>query len=148
MIRNILSFLVVLVIGILSYNYFFGSAEEKEQAKEIIGKGAEVVGAGADLLKAEYQKFRDGKYDKALDKIGNVLEKIKDKGGELVGEIDSWEERKGNWEEKKKELEKLLDSDSDLIDEEKVKKAIKDLEKEGKELEKEGEKLKEKAEQK
>jgi hypothetical protein len=147
MIRKVISTLVVLVIGLLVYNYFFGSPEEKEQAKEIIGKGAEVVGAGADLLKGEYQKFKDGKYDKALDNIGDLLSNLKEKGGELVGEIDNWEERKGSWDEKKKELEKLLDSGSDIVDEEKAKEAIEVLEKEGKELEAEGKRLKEKAEQ-
>ena len=145
MIRKIISTAVILVIGLLAYNYFFGDAQEKEQAKEIFGKGAEVVGAGADLLKAEYQKFRDGKYDKALDKIGDLLDNIKEKGGELVTEIDDWQERKDVWDEKKNELEELLKSDSDLVDEEKVKKALEDLEEEGKALKEEGNRINEKA---
>ncbi len=147
MIRKIISTLVVIVLGLLIYNYFFGTETEKEQAKEIFGKGAEVVGAGAELLKAEYQKFRDGKYDKALDKIGDLLNKAKEKGGELVEEIESWEQRKGVWEEKKKDLEELLKSGSDVIDKEKAKEAIEELEKEGKALEEEGKRLKEKAEE-
>ena len=147
MIRRIITTAVFLVIGLLVYNYFFGNQQEKEQAKEIFGKGAEVVGAGADLLKEEYQKFKDGKYDKALDNIGNLLSNIKEKGGDLVNEIDDWQDKKGAWEEKKKDLEKMLESGGDLIDEEKAKKALEELEKEGKALEKEGEKLKERSEQ-
>jgi len=147
MIRKIISTAVVLVIGLLVYNYFFGNEQEKEQAKEIFGKGAEVVGAGADLLKAEYQKFRDGKYDKALDNIGNFLSNLKDKGGEMVGEIEDWQQRKDAWDDKKNDLEELLNSDSDIIDEKKAKKALEELEIEGKALEKEGEALKEKAKQ-
>lgn len=147
MIRKIISTAVVLVIGLLVYNYFFGTVQEKEQAKEIFGKGAEIVGAGTDLLKAEYQKFRDGKYDKALDKIGNLLGDLKEKGGELVNEIDDWQERKGAWDDKKNELEELLESGSDVVDEEEAKKALEELEKEGKALEEEGNRLKEKAEQ-
>ena len=110
-------------------------------------KGAEVVGAGVDLLKAEYQKFRDGKYDKALDKIGDLLGNIKEKGGELVGEIEQWEERKGAWDNKKNELEEMINSGADTLDEEKTKKALEELEKEGKALEEEGKRLKERAEQ-
>ena len=53
MLRFIISTAFFLVIGLLSYNYFFGTAEEKEQAQEIFSKGAEVVGAGAGLLKSE-----------------------------------------------------------------------------------------------
>jgi len=145
MIRKIISIIIFLVIGLLSYNYFFGTAQEKKQAQEIFGKGAEVVGASADLLKAEYEKFNDGKYDKALDNINGLLSKLKEKGGELEGEIDKWEKRKEDWDQKKNDLEKLLDSGSGFADEE-VKKAIEDLEKEGKALRSEGKLLKEKAE--
>lgn len=147
MIRKIISTAIVLVIGLLIYNYFFGTAEEKKQAKEIFGKGAEVVDAGAGLLKAEYQKFREGKYDKALNKIGDVLTALKKKGGELVDEIEEWEEKKGAWEEKKEELEKQIESGSQNMDEDQAKKALDELTEEGKALEEEGNRLKEKAEQ-
>jgi len=146
MIRLIITTAFFLVIVLLSYNYFFGTAEEKEQAQEIFSKGAEVVGAGADLLKSEYQKYEDGKYDGALDNINNLLGKLKEHGGELLGEINSWEQRKDDWDQKKIDLQKLLDSDSDSIDEEKIKSAIAELEKERKILETEGKRLKEKAE--
>ena len=146
MIRFIITTAFFLVIGLLSYNYFFGTAEEKEQAQEIFSKGAEVVGAGTDLLKSEYQKYEDGKYDEALDNINNLLSKLKENGGELLGEIDSWEQRKGDWDQKKIDLQKLLDSDSEFIDDEEVKRAIEELEKEREILENEGRRLKEKAE--
>ena len=146
MIRFIITTAFFLVIALLGYNYFFGTAEEKEQAQEIFSKGAEVVGAGTDLLKSEYQKYEDGKYDEALDNINNLLSKLKENGGELLGEIDSWEQRKGDWDQKKIDLQKLLDSDSEFIDDEEVKRAIEELEKEREILENEGRRLKEKAE--
>jgi hypothetical protein len=146
MIRFIITTAFFLVIALLSYNYFFGTAEEKEQAQEIFSKGAEVVGAGTDLLKSEYQKYEDGKYDKALDNINNLLGKLKEHGSELHGEIDSWEQRKSDWDQKKIELQELLDSDSEFIDEEEVERAIAALEKERETLENEGRQLKEKAE--
>jgi len=146
MIRFIITTAFFLVIGLLGYNYFFGTAEEKEQAQEIFSKGAEVVGAGTDLLKSEYQKYEDGKYDEALDNINNLLSKLKENGGELLGEIDSWEQKKGDWDQKKIDLQKLLDSDSEFIDDEEVKRAIAELEKEREILEDEGRRLKEKAE--
>lgn len=145
MIRFIITTTFFLVIGLLSYNYFFGTAEEKEQAQEIFSKGAEVVGAGADLLKSEYQKYEEGKYDEALDNINNLLSKLKAHGGELLDEINEWEQRKNDWEDKKSDLQKLLDSDSESIDDEEIKNAIAALEKERKELESEGKQLKEKA---
>ena len=140
MIQKIISITILLVIGLLTYNYFFGTAQEREQAQDIFGKGAEVVGASADLLKAEYQKFNDGKYDEALNNINGLLSKLKEKGGE----IDDWKKRKEDWDQKKNDLEKLMDSGSGFVDEE-VKKSIEDLEKEGKALRAEGQLLKEKS---
>lgn len=146
MIRFIITTAFFLVIILLGYNYFYGTAQEKEQAQEIFSKGAEVVGAGVDLLKSEYHKYEDGKYDDALDNINNLLSNLKEQGGEIVGEIDQWEERKRDWDQKRIELDSLLNADSDYIDEEKVQEAIETLERERKILESEGNQLKEKAE--
>lgn len=144
MIRFIITTAFFLVIGLLGYNYFLGTAEEKEQAREIFSKGAEVVGAGAGLLKSEYQKYEEGKYDEALNNINNILSKLKEDGGELLEEINSWEERKDDWDQKKIDLEKLLDSDS--IDDEELMRSVAELEEGRKILEQEGIRLKQKAE--
>lgn len=146
MIRFLITTAFFLIIGLLGYNYIFGTAEEKEQAQEIFSKGAEAVGAGADLLKSEYQKYKDGKYDEALDNISNGLSKLKEDGGELLGEINSWEERKDNWDQKKIDLQERLDVDLDSISEEKLERDFASLEEERKVLENEGKRLKEKAE--
>ena len=146
MIRFIITTAFFLVIIILGYNYFYGTAQEKEQAQEIFSKGAEVVGASVDLLKSEYHKYEEGKYDDALDNINGFLSNLKEQGGELVEEIDQWEERKRDWDQKKIDLENLQNADSEFIDEEKVKEAIAALEKERKILEYEGNQLKEKSE--
>ena len=146
MLRFIISTAFFLTIGLLSYNYFFGTAEEKEQAQEIFSKGAEVVGAGAGLLKSEYQKYQEGKYDEALENVSHLLSRLKDQGGELLEEIESWKQRKDAWEQKKTDLQQLLNADPDAVDCEKIKKAVAELEKERKFLESEGNRLKEKAE--
>lgn len=146
MLRFIISTAFFLTIGLLSYNYFFGTAEEKEQAQEIFSKGAEVVGAGAGLLKSEYQKYQEGKYDEALENVSHLLSRLKDQGGELLEEIESWKQRKDVWEQKKTDLQQLLNADPDAVDGEKIKKAVAELEKERKFLESEGNRLKEKAE--
>lgn len=146
MIRFIITTILFLVIFLLSYNYFFGTAEEKEQAREIFSKGAEVVGAGADLLKSEYQKYQDGKYDEALDNVGHLLNNVKEQSGELFADIESWNRRKNEWEQKKNDLQQLLDTDPDSIDEEAVNRTIAELEEERKTLEIEGQRLKAQAE--
>ena len=145
MIRFIFTTAFFLVIALLSYNYFFGTAEEKKQAQEIFSKGAEVVGAGADLLKSEYEKYQDGKYDEALDNISHFLGKLKEQGGELFQEIESWNQRKHEWDQKNQDLQQLIDADPGSMDKEELRSAIAELEKKKKILEIEGERLKEQA---
>jgi basic membrane lipoprotein Med (substrate-binding protein (PBP1-ABC) superfamily) len=77
MIRSLIKLLVILVIGILIYNYFLGTESEKEGAKKIFGEMKDVGVAVKDLLKSEKEKFDKGKYDNAIDKIGNVLSGLK-----------------------------------------------------------------------
>lgn len=146
MIRFIITTVLFLVILLLSYNYFFGTAEEKKQAREIFNKGAEVVGAGADLLKSEYQKYRDGKYDEALDNVGHLLNNLNEQSSELFEEIDNWNLRKNEWEQKKNDFQQLLDTHPDSIDERTVNNTVAELEEERKALEIEGQRLKARAE--
>ena len=145
MIRSIFTTAFFLVVVILGYNYFFGTAQEKEQAQEIFSKGAGVIGSSANLLKSEYKKYGDGKYDGALDNISTILGELKENDEELLEEIDSWKQKKDDWKQKKLDLQKLLDADSDSINEEKLKKALTALEEERKTLENDGIRLKEKA---
>ncbi|SES97712.1 hypothetical protein SAMN05216326_10864 [Nitrosomonas marina] len=146
MIRFIFTTAFLLVIALLSYNYFFGTEEEKKQAQEIFTKGTEVVGAGADLLKSEYQKYQDGKYDQALDNISHLLSTLREQGDELLEEIDNWNQKKDEWDQKKYELQQLIDANPDVMDKESITKTIAELEKERKVLETEGRRLKEQAE--
>ncbi len=144
MIKSILKVGLLLVIGILGYNYFFGTAEEKAQAKEIIGKGVDVGKASVDLLKGEVAKFKSGKYDDALDKIGGLLEKTKEKvkdGSEMLDKIEEWENAKANWTERKEAIIKDMKDG----DEEQHAEAVKKLNEEAERLEAEGKKLEEAA---
>lgn len=146
MIKLFISTAFFLVITLLGYNYFFGTAEEKQQAQEIFSKGTEIIGAGADLLKSEYEKYEDGKYDEALDNITNLLGEFKDQDGDLSDEINRWEERKNDWNAKKSELQKLLDPALESLDNEQIRRILSELEEERVFLEEEGNRLKEKAE--
>lgn len=144
MIGRILKLGVLLLIGIVSYNYFFGTPQEKAKSKEIIDKVSDIGKAGVGLIQEEYDKFKSGKYDDALDKIGSALssakDKIEDKGGKLMTQISEWQDRKKKWEEEKSRLEDMFDTATDE-EKEKLKDQIKSLNDEGKKLEQEGKKL-------
>jgi len=144
MIKSILKIGLLLVVGILGYNYFFGTAEEKAQAKGIINKGADVGKDAFGLLRGEVAKFKSGKYDDALDKIGGLLDKTKEKvkdGGELMDKIEGWQDKKDEWMKKKEAVSAEMDEE-DGEESEAIKEKIKALNDEAKELEKEGKALK------
>ncbi len=110
MIRSALKLLAILVIGILIYNLFLGTDEEKQGAKKIVGEMKDVGVAVKDLLKAEKEKFDKGKYDKAIDKIGNMLSGLKRNAKEFD---ERYVQRIEELERKRKALKEELDQISD-----------------------------------
>ncbi|MCB0518982.1 MAG: hypothetical protein H6577_22580 [Lewinellaceae bacterium] len=105
MIRTILKLLAILVIGILIYNYFLGTPSEKENAKKIFTEVKDVGVAVKDLLKSEKEKFDSGKYDKAVEKIGGVLDKLKSNAKNFD---DQYLKRIDELEQKRKDLKQQL----------------------------------------
>lgn len=75
--RSLIKWGLILVVAILVYNYFFGDAQEKAQSKEIFHKVGELGKASWSLLKSEKAKLDEGKYDTAIDKIGNVYDDLR-----------------------------------------------------------------------
>lgn len=83
MLRSLIKLVLFLVAGILVYNYFFGTAEEKAQSKEIFTDIKSLTKSAVGLLKSEKQKFDEGKYDEAVDKIGGLIDNLKGKAEQL-----------------------------------------------------------------
>lgn len=106
MIKTILKLGVVLVIGLIGYNYFLGDVEEKAQSREIVGKVGDLGKDAWNLLKAERQKMKDGKYDDALEKLDGLYSSLKGKAKDLKdsGILD----RLDDLDERRKELEGLV----------------------------------------
>ncbi len=77
MIKSLLKLVAILVIGILIYNYFLGTPSEKEGSEKIFNEFKDVGVSVKDLLKSEKEKFDAGKYDNAVDKIGDLLNGLK-----------------------------------------------------------------------
>jgi len=139
--RSLIKLGLLLVVGILVYNFFFGSATEKAQSREIFEKVGELGKAGISLLKSEKEKFDDGKYDDALDKIGGLFEKVKGtaedlKDSELLDDIS-------RLEKKRKDIKELVDQNDpeDLSSDQKE-----DLKREWRSLMEESEKVMERLE--
>ena len=136
MIRSLLKLGLILVAGILVYNYFFGTVEEKQQSKEIFGKVRDVGKDAWSLLKNEKAKFEDGKYDGAVDKVGKSVEGL----GELLGKLsrtakdlnDSGAlDQISRLQDKQQELQEQIEAETpesyDAAEQERVRSEVQDL---------------------
>ena len=98
-----------LATGLVGYNYFFGTPTEQENSKQIIAK---VRGLGSDvfsLLASEKEKFHQGKYDNAIDKIGSSLSYLKQQAGGLAAGGQQFLQQINVLEAEKRQLEKQLE---------------------------------------
>lgn len=101
MIKRLLTLGLFLVFGLLVFNYFWGTEEDKENVRNIT-QGIK------NLYDSTKDKYEKGQYDNALKKMGDVFSKLKDvvkeKGGEFEDRLKTLEERKEVLEE---QLDKL-----------------------------------------
>ncbi len=79
MIKLLIRLLVLLVIGVLVYNYFLGTPEEKESSRTIFREVKQLGKSTWALLKSEKSKMEEGKYDAALDKIGILYDELEER---------------------------------------------------------------------
>lgn len=134
MIKSLLKLGLLLVVGIVAYNSFFGDEQEKEQAKEITRSVKDIGKSAWGLLKSERQKFKDGKYDEAINKVedlyGSMKEKAKAlKDSDMLNKIADLEKKRQEIEDKylndsdaekekaKKEIDQLLDETEKVMNE-------------------------------
>lgn len=144
--RFLIRIVILLVVGVVLYNYFFGSPEEKEQSKTVIntakeaGKAVWSFGKEAfGLLRSERKKFDDGKYNEAVDNVGNLYDKLRghaktiEDNKDLIARLDRLERERRKLETKidqptsfegsekarqteiKSEWEKLMRETEDLV---------------------------------
>lgn len=73
MIKSIIKIALLLVVGVLVYNYFFGDEAEKATSKKVFTEIKDVGKAVKDFVKDEHQRIKDGKYSKVIDKIDDAL---------------------------------------------------------------------------
>lgn len=103
MIRSLIKLGLLLLAGILVYNYFWGTTEEKAQSKEVFKKTGDALGAAWNLLKSEKEKFDAGKYDKVLDQLGNAYKAIRNQAKnvdeKVLKRLDELEQRKSSLEQ-------------------------------------------------
>lgn len=124
--RSLIKLALLIIAGVLVYNYFLGSEEEKATSEKVFRQVKEVGKSIGELIKNERQKFRNGKYDEAFDKLGDAYEKLKGKvdsndNREDKELLEKLEKQKEALQKEKQEIEKELDKEDP--DEEVVKRS-------------------------
>ena len=97
-----------LAFVIVGYNYFWGSAEEKESSREIIGQVKSLTGSVVDLLKTEKGKYDKGKYDNAMDKLKDTFSVLKEKATAMGQSGEATLDKLSALEQRRKDLEDQL----------------------------------------
>jgi hypothetical protein len=109
MFRSLIKIALILVAGILAYNYFFGTNEEQENSKKVFGQLRGVVVSVGQILKTEKDKFDAGKYDAALNKLGEAYKAIRAQAKHIdekvINRLDELESRKAELENELHEIE-------------------------------------------
>ncbi|MGB0864220.1 MAG: hypothetical protein ACPG19_00815 [Saprospiraceae bacterium] len=101
---KLVSYAIVLIIGILIYNNFFGSETEKQQSKEVFQKTKDLGLEIRDLIKQERANYDDGKYSKIVNKVKTLIGKsdeLNSKYSKKLDEIDEIQEELGAEQRKK-----------------------------------------------
>lgn len=116
MIRSLIKIGLLLLAGILVYNYFFGTSEEKAQSREVFKKTGDALGSAWNLLKSEKQKFDAGKYDKVLDQLGSAYKSVRERAKyvdeKVIKRLDELEQRKASLEQ---QLDSIQTGEQDLL---------------------------------
>jgi len=109
MIRSLFKLAILLVLGILIYNYFFGTNSEQEQSKQVFGQMRNVVVSVGQLMKSEKTKYDAGKYDKVLDKLGETYKAVRSRAKyvdeKVLTRLDELEAKKADLQDDLNKIE-------------------------------------------
>jgi vacuolar-type H+-ATPase subunit I/STV1 len=77
MLKLLFRLVFVIVVGVLVYNYFLGTPEEKDTSRAIFQSVKQLGKSTWGLLKSEKAKLDAGKYDTALEKINTLFGQLR-----------------------------------------------------------------------
>lgn len=124
MIGKLISLVFFFIVGWVVYTQFFGTQEEQAMGKEVIGNAKETVQGIFNIFQHESGKFKEGTYDDSIDKLGALLDKLR----EEANNEENQEELKELVQKTKQIKEKVeLSKEGEEIDEEETKKELKKL---------------------
>ena len=120
MIKTIIRLGIFLLLGVLVYNYFLGTQEEKATSQKIFNEVKNLGEATWGLLKSEKEKFDQGKYDEALSKVDDIFDKVKGEASKLNNN-EAVQDIKDLEFEQKKLKDRIATTDMESVEPEVVK---------------------------
>ena len=118
MIKLLIKIAIPIIIGILIYNYFFGTVKEKKTSVEVYTKVKDLSLSLVDVMRSEKEKFDEGKYDKAMDKLNDVYNAARNHDEDMtVSEKKELKKLESEKEELKKDIKETSKLDQKKADE-------------------------------
>lgn len=109
--RKLLGLAIFVAVLVVGYNYFWGTPEEQQNAKEIVGQVKNLTSSVTKLLVSEKDKFDEGKYDTALSKMKDAVSVLKQKamamgddGKKMLDSVNKLEQKEQDIEQQLKEI--------------------------------------------
>lgn len=123
--KKLFSLIIIGVLGILAYNQFYGSDEDKARGQEVIKEFKDLGKSVIGLFKAEKANLDSGKYNDALDKIGNLFkgigQKVESLGEDFPDRLKELKTKKdqleSNFKERKNTGESVSDTEQKELEE-------------------------------
>ncbi len=127
---RLVSLALMLLAGILVYNYFFGSETEKEQSKKVFQITKDLGKQIKEVVKSEKDSYNDGKYKSIVDKIRGVIksdDELSDKYSSQLDEIQEVQDKLELVQRKKERKSTKYDKDEEEELEKKLEKLLQEL---------------------
>ncbi|MFM7155783.1 MAG: hypothetical protein ACKOZV_16805 [Bacteroidota bacterium] len=111
MFRSLFKVALMALAAVLVYNYFWGTDEEQEQSRKVFGQLRGVVESVSEIVVSEKAKFDAGKYDRALEQLGDTYKTVRQHtqhvDGKIIQRLDELEARKSALQSELDAIEQL-----------------------------------------
>jgi len=127
---RLVSLALMLIVGILVYNNFFGDETEKAQSKKIFKITKELGQQIKEAIKSEKDSYDDGKYKGIVDKIKGVIKSdddLSDKYSSQLTQIEDVQDELELMKKKKERKSSSYDEEEKNKLEQKLEKLLQDL---------------------
>lgn len=78
MLGKLITLVFFFVVGWVVYTQLFGSTQEQQMGREVIGSAKQTVQGVFSIFKHEGNKIKEGTYDDSIDQLGALLDKLRE----------------------------------------------------------------------